>query len=137
MPDRIPLDTVDEHARPAPAEPEPTSAAEPASGPVEPAELEKRIVAKLQTIFDPEIPVNIHELGLIYGIDIAPEGAVAIRMTLTSPSCPAAASLPSEVRCKTAAVPGVASVQLDLVWEPPWDPSRMSEASRLELGIEY
>ena len=99
-------------------------------------DLEAKIVAAMRTCYDPEIPVNIHELGLIYGIDLTPEGAVTVRMTLTSPACPAAGSLPPEVQAKVKAVPGVASVKIDIVWEPPWDPSRMSEAARLQLGID-
>lgn len=98
--------------------------------------LEEKIVAAIRTCYDPEIPVNIHELGLIYGIDITPEGAVNIRMTLTSPACPAAGSIPPEVQAKVQAVPGVASAKIDIVWEPPWDPSRMSEAAKLQLGMD-
>jgi FeS assembly SUF system protein len=99
-------------------------------------ELEAKIVAAIRTCYDPEIPVNIHELGLIYGIDIAPDGAVVIRMTLTSPGCPAAGSLPPEVQAKAQAVPGVKSVKVEIVWDPPWEPSRMSEAARLQLGLD-
>lgn len=98
--------------------------------------LEEKIVAAIRTCYDPEIPVNIHELGLIYGIDITPEGAVNIRMTLTSPACPAAGSIPPEVQAKVQAVPGVASAKIDIVWEPPWAPSRMSEAAKLQLGMD-
>jgi len=100
-------------------------------------DLEARIVAAMQTCYDPEIPVNIHELGLIYGIDIEPTGAVKVRMTLTSPGCPAAGSLPGDVQSKVQAVPGVTTVKVDVVWDPPWDPSRMTEAARLQLGIDY
>jgi FeS assembly SUF system protein len=99
-------------------------------------DLETKIVAAMRTCYDPEIPVNIHELGLIYGIDLTSEGAVTVRMTLTSPACPAAGSLPPEVQAKVKAVPGVSSVKIDIVWEPPWDPSRMSEAARLQLGMD-
>ncbi|MGH7831285.1 MAG: DUF59 domain-containing protein, partial [Candidatus Binatia bacterium] len=85
--------------------------------------------------FDPEIPVNIYELGLIYKVEIDPSGAVNIQMTLTSPNCPAAQSLPGEVHDRVKAVAGVTSVQVDVVWDPPWEPSKMSEAARLQLGM--
>lgn len=98
-------------------------------------ELEERILAALRTCYDPEIPVNIHELGLIYGVDIDASGNVAIRMTLTSPACPAAGSLPPEVKHKVEAVPGVKSAKVDVVWDPPWNKDMMSEAARLQLGI--
>jgi FeS assembly SUF system protein len=94
------------------------------------------IVAALCTCFDPEIPVNIYELGLIYDIEIAPTGGVAIRMTLTSPMCPAAGSLPGDVQRKAQAVPKVTAVKVDVVWDPPWDKDRMSEAAKLQLGID-
>jgi FeS assembly SUF system protein len=84
----------------------------------------------LRTVFDPEIPVNIYEIGLIYELNVSPEGDVAIRMTLTSPMCPVAETLPPEVENKVAAVPGVRDVKLDLVWEPAWTPSMMSEDAR-------
>ena len=97
--------------------------------------LEAEVIEALRTCFDPEIPVNIYELGLIYDVKVEASGAVAIKMTLTSPVCPAAQSLPSEVESKVRAVPGVTGVQVDLVWDPPWDPSRMSEAAKLQLGM--
>ncbi len=99
-------------------------------------ELEEKIVAAIKTCYDPEIPVNIFELGLIYGIDVDEKSAVTIRMTLTSPACPAAGTLPPEVEAKVRAIPGVASAKTQIVWEPTWDPSRMSEAARLQLGID-
>jgi FeS assembly SUF system protein len=101
----------------------------------DPSDLENGIVEALKTVFDPEIPVNIYELGLIYDIDIQAEGAVQVKMTLTSPGCPVAGSLPGEVKDKVAGVPGVASVDVELVWDPTWNPSMMSEAARLELGM--
>jgi FeS assembly SUF system protein len=101
----------------------------------DPSDVENGIVEALKTVFDPEIPVNIYELGLIYDIDIQAEGAVQVKMTLTSPGCPVAGSLPGEVRDKVAGVPGVASVDVELVWDPSWNPSMMSEAARLELGM--
>jgi len=124
------------------AAPDPTTAASDADGlPGEaPAEDRSRVLAdaiieQLRTVFDPEIPVNIYELGLIYDVDVDADGAARIRMTLTTPMCPAAEELPPEVESKARAVEGITSVQLDLVWEPPWSPDRMSESARLELGM--
>jgi FeS assembly SUF system protein len=97
--------------------------------------IEAEVVEALRTCFDPEIPVNIYELGLIYEIHVNAGGAVTVRMTLTSPHCPAAQSLPADVEGKVKNVPGVSGVQVDVVWEPPWEPSRMSEAARLQLGM--
>ena len=99
------------------------------------ASLEERVVAALHSVYDPEIPVDIYELGLIYDPKVDPSGAVAIRMTLTSPGCPVAGSLPGEVRSKVEAVPGVTSATVELVWEPPWGKERMSEAAQLTLGM--
>jgi FeS assembly SUF system protein len=97
-------------------------------------ELRQAIVDVLKTVYDPEIPVDIYELGLIYGLEIDEERHVKIVMTLTSPMCPVAESLPPEVEQKVRGVPGVAHVDLELTWEPAWDPSRMSEVAKLELG---
>jgi len=99
------------------------------------ATLEERVIAALRGVFDPEIPVNIYELGLIYDLKIDPSGAVSIRMTLTSPACPVAGALPGDVQSRVSAVPGVTSVSVELVWDPPWDMSRMSEEARLQLGL--
>ena len=99
-------------------------------------ELQKQVVKVLRTCRDPEIPVNIYDLGLIYGIDVATPGRVSIAMTLTAPNCPVAGSLPAEVRSKIAAIPGVQDVQVELTWDPPWSVERMSDAAKLELGIE-
>jgi FeS assembly SUF system protein len=99
------------------------------------ASLEERVIAVLRTVYDPEIPVDIYELGLIYDLKVDPSGAVAIRMTLTSPMCPVAEALPGEVRSKVETVPGVASAKVELVWEPPWDKGRMSEEAQLALGL--
>lgn len=98
-------------------------------------DLREQVVAALQTCFDPEIPVNIHELGLIYGVDVTDAGAVTVRMTLTSPACPAAGSLPPEVEAKVRAIPGVTAAKVEVVWEPIWTMDRMSEAAKLQLGI--
>ena len=100
------------------------------------AEIKQGVVEVLRTIYDPEIPVDIYELGLVYDMNVEESGAVSIRMTLTSPMCPVAESLPPEVEEKVRAVAGVSDVKIDLVWEPPWSPSLMSEAARLELGME-
>ena len=89
-----------------------------------------------KTVYDPEIPVDIWELGLIYDLDVDEGGGVRIRMTLTSPMCPVAETLPPEVEAKARSVPGVSDVKLDVVWDPPWSPSMMSEAARLELNFE-
>ena len=98
-------------------------------------DLHQAIVDVLKTVYDPEIPVDIYELGLIYALDIDEENHVRIVMTLTSPMCPVAETLPPEVEQKVRSVPGVAHVDLELTWEPAWDPSRMSEAAKLELGF--
>jgi FeS assembly SUF system protein len=137
---RVPLETMDDHPAqpgnpPVPA-PEPDPAPPADLTPEQVEELEKQIVAVLCTCFDPEIPVNIYELGLIYNIDVKPSGAVAIAMTLTSPACPVAGSLPPEVQSKLRGIPGVTSAKVDVVWEPPWDKDRMSEAAKLQLGID-
>jgi FeS assembly SUF system protein len=97
--------------------------------------IEENVVEVLRTVYDPEIPVNIYELGLVYGIDVDPAGVVVIRMTLTSPGCPVAGSLPPEVEAKVKAIPGVTSCRVDLVWDPPWNPNQMSEAAKLQLGF--
>lgn len=98
-------------------------------------DLEEKVIAALKTVYDPEIPVNIYEIGLVYGIDIDPAAAVVVRMTLTSPGCPVAVSLPLEVEAKVQMIPGVTSARVDLVWDPPWNPGMMSEAAKLELGF--
>jgi FeS assembly SUF system protein len=98
-------------------------------------EIKSLTVQTLKTVYDPEIPVDIYELGLVYGIEVSPDGVVDIRMTLTSPGCPVAGSLPREVELKTASIEGVSEVRIDLVWDPPWTPERMSEAARLELDM--
>ena len=133
---RTPL-PMDNEGQPSAAPPEPAAADAPPRllDGDEVAVLEQQVVATLGTCFDPEIPVNIYELGLIYGIDVKPTGAVHIRMTLTSPACPVAGSLPLEVQAKVRSLAGVTSAKVDLVWEPPWDKDRMSEAAKLQLGL--
>jgi FeS assembly SUF system protein len=110
-----------------PANPAPDLAAD--------APLEEKVIAALKTCYDPEIPVNIYELGLIYELKVDPAGKVSIKMTLTSPACPVAGALPREVEQKVAAVPGVTGAKVELVWDPPWDKSRLSEEAQLQLGL--
>ena len=98
-------------------------------------ELREDIITEIKTCYDPEIPVDIYELGLIYNVDVADGGLAKITMTLTSPMCPVAETLPVEVQNKVASVAGVKSAEIDLVWEPPWEPSMMSEAAKLQLGF--
>jgi FeS assembly SUF system protein len=112
------------------------AAATPQAADVPPVPLQERIADVIRTCYDPEIPVNIYELGLIYGIDVSETNAVTIRMTLTSPACPAAGSLPPEVDRKVRGLAGVTDVKVEVVWDPPWTPDRMSEAARLQLGLE-
>ena len=99
------------------------------------ADTEALIIEVLKTIRDPELPMSIYDMGLIYGIDITPDGAVTITMTLTTPMCPAAEVLPPEVQQKVGALDGVTKAHVNLVWEPPWTPELMSEAARLESGL--
>ena len=100
-----------------------------------PQTLEEKAVDVLKTVFDPEIPVNIYELGLIYDIVPGPDGDLSVRMTLTSPMCPVAETLPVEVQQKLSAIHGVSSVDVDLVWDPVWNPDMMTEAAKLQLGM--
>ncbi len=100
------------------------------------SELEKKVINALRTCYDPEIPVNIYDLGLIYGLDVN-DGAVAVRMTLTAPNCPVAGSLPGEVERKVRGVPGVTEAKVELVWDPPWSPAKLSPAAKLQLGLDY
>jgi|SRR6476659_586221 FeS assembly SUF system protein len=99
------------------------------------AALRPAVVAALSEVFDPEIPVNIYELGLIYDIIVDQSRTVGIRMTLTAPGCPAAQSLPGEVKQRIAKIPEVTDVKVDIVWDPPWDRDRMSDAAKLQLGL--
>ena len=98
-------------------------------------DLYERVIDALREIYDPEIPVNIYDLGLIYGVDVTDEGDVAITMTLTTPHCPVAESMPGEVELRCSAVPGVRDAEVNLVWDPPWGPNLMSDEARLELGM--
>lgn len=100
-----------------------------------PEQLKTNVVAALRTIFDPEIPVNIYDLGLIYDLDIDEEGKVGIRMTLTAPACPVAGTFPATVEARLYEVPGVTEVRVELVWEPAWSMDKLSEDARLQLGL--
>lgn len=102
---------------------------------VERQELEAQVIEKLKQCYDPEIPVNIYEMGLVYKIDIRDDNAVLIDMTLTSPACPVAESLPLEVETAIKQIAGIKSVQVNIVWEPTWNPDMMSEAAKLDLGF--
>ncbi len=101
----------------------------------EKVQIRERAIDAMRTIFDPEIPVNIWELGLIYGVEVLDDRTVDIKMTLTSPNCPAAQSLPAEVQTKSANVDGALNAEIEIVWEPPWTPERMSEEAQLELNL--
>jgi FeS assembly SUF system protein len=117
-----------------PSEGSPVNSVE-TTGPLDVQDLEEKVLAALRTCYDPEIPINIYELGLVYDIEITPSGTVTIKMTLTSPACPVAGSLPGEVQAKVQAIPGVTAAKVDLVWDPPWSQDRMSEAAKLQLGF--
>ncbi len=135
MDNRVPL-PMDQPTPPAApvTSPLPAAAAD-TPGPVDVGDLQDKIIDVLRTCYDPEIPVNIYELGLIYNIDVQESGDVTIRMTLTSPMCPVAGSLPPEVQSKVQGVVGVKSAKVDLVWDPPWNQDMMSEAARVQLGF--
>jgi FeS assembly SUF system protein len=111
------------------AKPESAAAGEPGG------DLYESVVTALREIFDPEIPVNIYDLGLIYGVDVSADGAAVVTMTLTTPHCPVAESMPAEVEMRVAAVPGIRDAEVNLVWDPPWDPQKMSDEAKLELGM--
>ena len=112
------------------AEPKPEA---PAHGPG--GDLQAAIVEALKTIYDPEIPVDIYELGLIYDVTVSEDGDAVVTMTLTTPHCPVAESMPGEVELRVLSVPGIRDAEVKLVWDPPWDPSKMSDEARLELGM--
>ena len=131
----VPTD-LDTGALTKPAEESPTLG--PAVGPADAAltaELQGKIIEVIKTVYDPEIPVDIYELGLVYEIIVDAEKQALIRMTLTSPACPSAQQIPSEVRYKVKALPEVTDAAVEIVWEPPWDKDRMSEAAKLQLGF--
>ena len=141
MPDNI-IKLTDEHAARAEEAVRVASKAGATTGaiferrdPVKTLAMQPQIVEVLSTIFDPEIPVNIYELGLIYEIAVDADNVVGVRMTLTSPGCPAAQSLPVEVVTKLKQLPGITDAHVDIVWDPPWDKDRMSDAAKLQLGM--
>jgi FeS assembly SUF system protein len=133
-PKRVPLE-IEQPVAGRPQAAAPVLPSEQTSAPISVADLEDKIVAALKSCYDPEIPVNIYELGLIYSVDVTPSGAASIRMTLTSPACPAAGSLPPEVESKVRAIPGITSATVEVVWDPPWNPDRMTDAAKLQLGL--
>lgn len=98
-------------------------------------DLYEAVVGALKEIYDPEIPVNIYELGLIYGVDVGDDAGVVVTMTLTTPHCPVAESMPGEVELRIASIPGVRDCEVNLVWDPPWDMAKMSDEAKLELGM--
>ena len=112
-------------------------AASPAESPASGAggDLQQAVVDALKEIYDPEIPVNIYDLGLIYGVEVDDEADATITMTLTTPHCPVAETMPGEVELRAASVPGIRDAEVDLVWDPPWSPEKMSDEARLELGM--
>jgi len=112
-------------------------AQKPAEGSVGGAggELQQAVVDALKEIYDPEIPVNIYDLGLIYGVEVDDEADVTVTMTLTTPHCPVAETMPGEVELRAASVPGIRDAEVNLVWDPPWGPDKMSDEARLELGM--
>ena len=107
----------------------------PADEPAPNEDLKQSVIDALKSVYDPEIPVDIYELGLIYDVDISEDGDAVITMTLTTPHCPVAESLPNEVELRVLSVPGIRDAVVNLVWTPPWDPSKMSDEARLELGM--
>ena len=113
-----------------PAHSRPSRTADPAA-----LVIEKLVVEQLRSCYDPEIPVNIFELGLIYDIQVSPEGEVRISMTLTSPACPVAGTLPMDVEARLRAIPGVKDVRVDVTWDPAWGPTMMTEAAKLQLNM--
>lgn len=110
-------------------QPDPGSGGEPGGATYE------AVITALKEIYDPEIPVNIYDLGLIYGVEVTDDGHAAVTMTLTTPHCPVAESMPAEVELRVGAVPGVGSAEVNLVWDPPWDPQKMTDDAKLELGM--
>ncbi len=109
--------------------PEPHPAGEPGG------DLYEAVITALKEIYDPEIPVNIYDLGLIYGVDITADGHASVQMTLTTPHCPVAESMPGEVELRVGSVPGIGHAEVNLVWDPPWDPQKMTDEAKLELGM--
>ena len=135
---RLSLPVLNNSKPPILAPPEPALAALPSDDPkrfVEQKLLEGKVIEALRQVYDPEIPLNIYELGLIYDVKVEPDNSVQIKMTLTAPACPVAGSLPGEVERKVEEIPEVKSATVELVWDPPWSRDRMSEAALLQLGM--
>src|SRR5688500_11284154 len=119
----------------SPANAERQSTADITPDPVKMDEIAPKVIEALKTVYDPEIPVNIFEMGLIYDVLVDANGMVGVKMTLTAPACPAAQSLPVEVRDKAKSVEGVSDAKVEVVWDPPWTKDRMSDAAKLQLGM--
>ncbi len=122
---------------PEDTEPTPAPVVPAPSGPVDYAKLHDQVIDAIRQVYDPEIPVNVYDLGLIYGVQVNEDLTVDIKMTLTSPACPEAQNLPPMVEMEIRAVEGIKGAAVEIVWEPPWDMSLMSEAARLQLGMDY
>jgi FeS assembly SUF system protein len=131
----LPVQNMSDSTPDSPANEQSQSIDDIVPDPVKMADIRPLVLEALATVFDPEIPVNIREMGLIYDVLVDKDGRVGIRMTLTAPACPAAQSLPLEVKQKAAAVPGVTSAKVEIVWEPTWTKDMMSEAAKLQLGM--
>jgi FeS assembly SUF system protein len=131
----LPVQNMSDSTPDSPANEQSQSIDDIVPDPVKMADIRPLVLEALGTVFDPEIPVNIREMGLIYDVLVDKDGRVGIRMTLTAPACPAAQSLPLEVKQKAAAVPGVTSAKVEIVWEPTWTKDMMSEAAKLQLGM--
>jgi FeS assembly SUF system protein len=116
---------------------DPPAAAKPESPTADVRELEQKVIDAIRTVYDPEVPVNIYEMGLIYGIQVNPDGEVRIQMTLTAPACPSAQTLPAMVHQAVESLPEVNCAFVEIVWDPPWTPARMSDAAKLQLGMMY
>jgi FeS assembly SUF system protein len=127
------MDELKDKLARASAEAQPPSAPQPIA--VGPEAIRQKAIAAIQEVYDPEIPVNIWELGLIYEVEVTEQRDVTVQMTLTSPACPAAQDLPIRVRAAISRIPEVADVDVQIVWDPPWTPDRMSEIAKLELGM--
>jgi FeS assembly SUF system protein len=130
-----PLPVIQNSASVTPSPSAPAETATLAADPERTTAFKPRIIEALSQVFDPEIPVNIYDLGLIYDVIVDASNVVGIRMTLTAPACPAAQFLPGQVKHAVAQIPGVADVKVDVVWDPPWDRDRMSDAAKLQLGM--
>lgn len=150
LPDARPADLLARAESRQPAQPRDAAPSIPASpppaplgsgsnagsaGPIDAKAVEAKVIKALKTVYDPEIPVNIYDLGLIYAINVGPSGAVHIRMTLTAPACPVAESLPVEVTNRVQSIPEVSAANVEVVWDPPWTRDRMTDAAKLQLGM--